>query len=158
MRLYVITECDDAAADRSGRQMAGVPLDAVIYGDSERGKSTADAVVKCQEKLDTPEMVSELCENKTLTDRERAKAVKEMITERFKGCEKVAAIMPAEFFGNSFGAVIMKMSDEAIDNGAAFGCHEGAISSFAVGTSAEASFVNSTLHLKVSDPEMIKNF
>lgn len=157
MRLYVITDCDAIAADKAGRQMARVSLDAVLYGGTEREKNTADAVVKYQEKLDSAELSKELCENEALTDRERAKAIKDMIIERFQKSEKVAVVMPAEFFGNSFGAVIMRISDEAIDNGAAFACYEGAISSFGVGDRTEADYVNRTLHLKVSEPEMIKD-
>ncbi|MBR5452949.1 MAG: hypothetical protein IKV54_02610 [Clostridia bacterium] len=156
MRLFVITACDAPAADKTGRKMAGIPLDAILCGNTEKEKSTADAILKHQEKLDSTEIPAELCENSALTDREHAKAIKDMLFERFTKSEKVAVVMPAEFFGNSFGTVIMRISDEAIDNGAAFGCYEGAISSFAIGDRTEADYVNRTLHLKVSEPEMIK--
>lgn len=158
MYLYIITDCDATAADRAGRQMSRVMLGGVFYSSSQRGKATAEAVLKYQSADDCRfELLESICS----LDGEKAAAFMGAPVESLLSMRRVALVVPAEDFGQYLGPRIMHVSDKSIGEGVQFAPTEGTISMFNVkkGETIETIgyFVNASLHLKVSDPEIIKD-
>ncbi|MBR5452951.1 MAG: hypothetical protein IKV54_02620 [Clostridia bacterium] len=157
MLLYIITDCDAAAADRVGRQMSRVRLNAVLYSSSERGKATADEILRYQ--TDAPR--SELLDSLDIHDREKAAAFMGAPLEALLGMKRVALVIPADSFGRYLGPKLMHLSDKAMDDGVQFAEKEGTISLFPVKMEEQIDtagyFINSSVHLKVSDLESIKD-
>ena len=158
MKLYIITDCDAPAADRTGRQMSRIKLDGVFYSSSRRGKATAESILKYQ---NADNCRFELLESICSLDGEKAEAFMGAPAESLLSMGTVALVVPAEDFGQHLGPKIMHVSDRALSEGVQFAAAEGTISMFELKKGEQVdssnSFVNASLHLKVSDIEAIKD-
>lgn len=157
MYLYIITDCDAAPADRAGRQMSRVGLDAIFYTCSERGKSTAEAILKYQDSDCRCELLDSLCD----LDREKTAAFMGVPIEGLVGMKRVVLVVPADAFGKHLGPALMHVSDRSKNEGVQFASTEGTISLFDAKKHDQVDitgyFINSSMHLKVSDIETIKD-